>query len=105
MFLNLQAERKFRSLHSGQRRPLAANVRDMDCHFIGNAHSAFGGQSSINDELVNNLGDKKGTAISVSRKIGEDQLRSEAIPYPQSQPGQLRRHKHAIRHLLLVRTN
>ena len=72
---------------------------------IWNAHSVFGGQSSLSDELVNKLADKKGTAISVSRKIGEDQLRSEAIPYPQSQPGQLRRHKHAIRHLLLVRTN
>jgi 4-carboxymuconolactone decarboxylase len=31
----------------------------MDCQFIWNAHAAFGRQSGLSDELVDNLRDKK----------------------------------------------
>ena len=34
-------------------------ARSMDCQFIWNAHAAFGRQSGLSDELVDNLRDKK----------------------------------------------
>ncbi len=34
-------------------------AREMDCQFIWNAHAAFGRQSGLSDELVDNLRDKK----------------------------------------------
>ena len=58
----------FRAYIRGDESSLPANVRElamiltareMDCQFIWNAHAAFGRQSGLSDELVNNLRDKK----------------------------------------------
>ena len=50
---------------------LPPNTRDMDCHFIGTTHSAFGGQSGLRDELVNKLSDKKELpSLSAEKSVG-----------------------------------
>ena len=38
---------------------MLTTARELDCQFIWNAHAAFGRQSGLSDELVNNLRDKK----------------------------------------------
>ena len=59
---------QFRAYIRGDESSLPANVRElamiltareMDCQFIWNAHAAFGRQSGLSDELVDNLRDKK----------------------------------------------
>ena len=37
---------------------MLVTAREMDCQFIWNAHAAFGRQSGLSDELVNNLRDR-----------------------------------------------
>ena len=38
---------------------MLVTAREMDCQFIWNAHAAFGRQSGLSDELVDNLRDSK----------------------------------------------
>ncbi len=62
-------------------------AREMDCQFIWNAHAAFGRQSGLSDEVVDNLRDKKDlTNLSVEESAVVDYGREFFRTHKVSQP-------------------
>jgi len=86
----------FRAYIRGDESSLKANVRElamiltareMDCQFIWNAHAAFGRQSCLSDELVDNLRDKKAlpslsTEESAVIDYGRELFRTREVNQP-----------------------